>query len=340
MFKNTKLNKTYNFILRFIIISVSYSYIIYQLFDNDNYRKSIVFFGSHNNLYIPVLILLFVFVLMLLNWSVEAYKWRYLIAKIEKISFLKAVKAILAGLSVSTFTPNRIGEFLGRVFILNRSNPWKAIFISTLCSMSQLIITLLIGSISLTIYIVKYISVTDFLPVYFLYIFIFILILFNFILVSIFFNVSFVSKLVVRFIPLKWRKIKNYFKVFAFFNFAELRNTLIMSFIRYLIFSFQFFILLKFFGLPVSFFEAYFLISLIYFIISAIPSIALAELGIRGSVAVGVFDYYFNTSLQLNYNFNFEVIAATSVLWIINLAIPALIGNFFVLNLKFFKEKD
>ncbi len=338
MFKNTKLNKTYNFILRFVIISGSYSYIAFQLFDNENYKKSLSFFYIKNSEFYSFFLFLFVFFLMLLNWSIEAYKWRYLIGKIEKISYFKAVKAILAGLSVSTFTPNRIGEFLGRVFILKKSNPWKAIFISTLCSMSQLIITILIGSISLVIYIFKYILTSDFIPAYVLYGFIFLLIIINLIFISLFFNVSFLSKFIVHFIPSKWRKIKNYFKVFSYFKFYELRNTLMMSFLRYIVFSFQFFLLLRFFGLPISFFEGIFLISLIYFIISAIPSIALAELGIRGSVAVGVFSYYYNTSLNLNCNFNFEVIAATSMLWIINLALPAFIGNIFVLKLKFFKE--
>lgn len=340
MFKNTKLNKTYNFILRFVIISVSYSYIVYQLIENENYKKAFSFFYLKNSILHSVLVLLIVFVLMLINWSIEAYKWRYLIKKIENISFFKAITAILAGLSVSTFTPNRIGEFLGRVFILNKTNPWKAIFISTLCSMSQLLITLFVGSVSLIVYIFKYIILLNFLPDYILYLFVLVLIVINLILISLFFNVSFISKFIIHFIPNRWRKIRNYFKVFSFFSFKELRNALIMSLSRYFVFSFQFFLLLKFFGLPISFIEGVFLISLIYFIISAIPSIALAELGIRGSVAVGVFSYYFNTSLNLNYNFNFEVIASTSVLWIINLAIPAFIGNVFVLRLKFFKEKD
>jgi hypothetical protein len=65
----------------------------------------------------------------------------------------------------------------------------------------------------------------------------------------------------------------------------------------------------------------------------------LSEIGIRGSIAMGVIDYYFNTTLQMNVNFNIEVIAATSVLWLINIALPAFIGNLFVLKLNFFKEK-
>lgn len=336
MFKNTKLNKTYNFLLRFLIISTSYGYIGYQLFYNENYKQSLKllntasFFGFG---------LLLIFLLMMLNWSIEAQKWRYLIRKVEDISFAKALKAILAGLSVSTFTPNRVGEFLGRVFILQKANPWKAIFISILCSMSQLMITLIVGSVSVIVYILKYFINQEVFPSYILYIFIFILLIINLIILSVFFNVSFISKLLNKLIIDKWRKIKGYLRVFSYFKFYELRNVLMFSFSRYIVFSLQFYLLLRFFGLPLNILEGFFLISLVYYIISAIPSIALAEIGIRGSVAVGVIDYYFNTTLHLNVNYNIEVIAATSLLWLINIAFPAFIGNLFVLKLNFFKVK-
>jgi hypothetical protein len=207
MFKNTKLNKTYNFLLRFAIISASYGYIAYQLFYNDNYKQTYNLFKIVNQNKFAYLFLLFIIVLMCINWSIEALKWRYLIRKIEQISFAKALKAILAGLSVSTFTPNRIGEFLGRVFILQKANPWKAIFISILCSMSQLMITLLIGSISISVYILKFFIGNEIIPSYILFIFILLLVFINLIILAIFFNVAFISKLLDRLIIKKHRRI-------------------------------------------------------------------------------------------------------------------------------------
>ncbi len=276
---------------------------------------------------------------MIVNWSIEAHKWKYLIKKVERISFAKALKAVFAGLSVSTFTPNRVGEFLGRVFILQKANPWKAIFISILCSMSQLMITLLVGSISVIIYTLNFFSKQDIFPGYILYVSVAILLITNFLVLSIFFNVSFISKWLNMLIKPKWRKMKGYLKVFSYFKFYELRNVLLFSLLRYSVFSFQFYLLLRFFNVPLSIFEGIFLISLVYFIISAIPSMTLAEIGIRGSVAVGVFDYYFNTTLNMNVNYDFAVIAATSVLWLINIALTAFIGNFYVMKFNFFKSR-
>ncbi len=338
MFKNTKLNKTYNFLLKLVIITASFGYIGYQLFFIESYKQLLNLFSSSNSLKETMLLLVIIFLLMIINWSIEAFKWRYLIKKVENISFKKALKAILAGLSVSTFTPNRVGEFIGRVFILQKANPWKAIFITILCSMSQLMNTLLIGSISVIIYIIAFFSKQNIFPLYILYIFIALLFIANLLMFSVYFNVLFISKWLNYLIKPKWRKMKAYLKVFSFFKIFELRNVLLFSFMRYLVFSMQFYLLLRFFGVPLNIFEGFFLISLVYFILSAIPSIALAEIGIRGSVAVGVFDYYFNTTLNMHINFNFAVLAASSVLWIINIALPAFIGNFYVLKLKFFKE--
>ncbi len=338
MFKNTKLNKTYNFLLKLVIISASFGYIGYQLFFNENYKKLLNLFSSSYNLEKTMLLLLVIVFFMIINWSIEAYKWRYLIKKVEIISFAKALKAVLAGLSVSTFTPNRVGEFLGRVFILQKANPWKAIFISILCSMSQLMITLLMGSVSMIVYVVAFLSKQNVFPAYVLYVFVALLLIANFLMLSIFFNVSFISKWLNVLIKPKWRKMKGYLKVFSYFKFYELRNVLLFSLLRYFIFSFQFYLLLRFFSVPLNIFEGIFLISLVYFVISAIPSMTLAELGIRGSVAVGVFDYYFNTTLNMNVNYNFAIVAATSVLWLINIALPAFIGNFYVMKLNFFKK--
>ena len=59
--------------------------------------------------------------MMFLNWFLESLKWRFLISKIEKISINRSIRAIFSGITISTFTPNRIGEYGGRVFCLEKS---------------------------------------------------------------------------------------------------------------------------------------------------------------------------------------------------------------------------
>lgn len=337
MNNKAKLSKTYNNIIRFLIFFLSYGYISYQLIFNVNYQKALfLIIKSKSSLYF-IFITLIILILMLINWSIETYKWRYLILKIEKVSFLKAYRAILTGLAVSTFTPNRVGEFLGRVISLQKANPWKAIFISILCSMSQLITTFFIGSITVSIFILSYHFVLPFDKSIWI-IFVLLLLIINILIFSIYFNVRFLGEFLNKIINSKWRKIRGYLKVFSFYKFKELRNTIALSISRYFVFSLQFYILLRFFGVPLSESEAAIIIPTIYFIIAAIPSFAIAEIGIRGTVAVGLIEFYFKTIKGEDFNLHFNVIAATSLIWFINIALPALIGNIFVLKTNFLKN--
>ena len=63
-----------------------------------------------------------VFLLMLLNWLIETWKWKLAIRKVQQVSLLKAFKAVLSGVSFSTTTPNRVGEYAGRVLFLDDGN--------------------------------------------------------------------------------------------------------------------------------------------------------------------------------------------------------------------------
>jgi len=67
--------------------------------------------------------------LMLVNWSFEALKWKTLIHHIQEISFFRAFRAILSGLSVSLAmnTPNGSGEYVGRILYVNEGNRIRAI---------------------------------------------------------------------------------------------------------------------------------------------------------------------------------------------------------------------
>ena len=334
----TKLNKLYNYIIKAIIIVCSYSYIIYHVLTNQNYKQVVLYLNNINYKY-TVLIFSTVLILMIINWFIESYKWKILIEKVEKVSFKKAISAILAGLSISTFTPNRIGEFLGRIMILKSKNRWKAIMISLICSMSQLLITFTLG-VSVIYYFIKSLTIQiNGISYLFLIVLYILLIISNIILLLIFFNVGFIGKLLRKVLNPKWKRIKTYLYVFTYFKRKELLKVMTLSFIRYLIFSTQYVILLYFFGIHLKLYEYYFVIILIYFTISAIPSYAIAELGIKGSVAVVIFNLYYENILQLHFNDSFSVIASTSILWLINIALPVFFGNLIVARLKIVNSK-
>ncbi|MFT4545450.1 MAG: hypothetical protein ACI9EQ_001925, partial [Bacteroidia bacterium] len=64
----------------------------------------------------------------------------------------------------------------------------------------------------------------------------------------------------------------------------------------------------------------------------AVPTIAITELVTRGAVATKFLEI-----LSPNVS---GIVSASSMLWLINLAVPALIGVIFIFQLKFFRKSD
>ena len=93
----------------------------------------------------------FIIILMLGNWGIEAMKWKLAIEKIQPISFIKSLKAIFSGVSFSVTTPNRVGEYFGRVLYMKEGNRLKAISLTIVCSISQLLVTLWMGLFGLLV---------------------------------------------------------------------------------------------------------------------------------------------------------------------------------------------
>src|ERR1700681_351524 len=82
------------------------------------------------------------FGLMLINWALETYKWQIALQPVQPIGFFRAFKAILAGTCIAAFTPNRVGEYLGRMLFVDPGNKILSVTPTILCSISQMLITL------------------------------------------------------------------------------------------------------------------------------------------------------------------------------------------------------
>ena len=315
------LKKYLSIIIKIVIVFFSFYFIYHQLVENKSFEELDISVlkdtVKKNKVYLVGVILM-----MFLNWLVEALKWRYMISKIENISIMTAYRAIFTGITVSTFTPNRIGEYGGRVFCLEQGDRIKAVFITVLCSMSQLLVTILYGSISLFILFDEILIDKTFLSVS-------LLILLNLFLLFSYFNISHIVNFLGKFKLIK--SFKKYLEVLVMYNFKDLLIAFIYSNTRYFIFSLQFIILLHVFGINISFMDAILSVMLIFFFITITPTITIAEIGVRGSVAIFVLGLFSSNDIA--------ILSSTTLLWLINLIIPAIIGSFFIFSLKFFRSK-
>ena len=315
------LKKYLSIIIKIVIVFFSFYFIYHQLVENKSFEELdisvLLDTVKKNKVYLFGVILM-----MFLNWLVEALKWRYMISKIENISIMTAYRAIFTGITVSTFTPNRIGEYGGRVFCLEQGDRIKAVFITVLCSMSQLLVTILYGSISLFILFDEILIDKTFLSVS-------LLILLNLFLLFSYFNISHIVNFLGKFKLIK--SFKKYLEVLVMYNYKDLIIAFIYSNTRYFIFSLQFIILLHVFGINISFMDAILSVMLIFFFITITPTITIAEIGVRGSVAIFVLGLFSSNDIA--------ILSSTTLLWLINLIIPAIIGSFFIFSLKFFRSK-
>ncbi|MFB6457510.1 lysylphosphatidylglycerol synthase domain-containing protein [Chitinophaga sp. Hz27] len=273
-----------------------------------------------------------VLVLMLFNWGFEARKWQVLVKPLERVSFIRAFSAILSGVSVSINTPNRIGEYGGRVLYLQDENKLKAIAATIVGSFSQLIVTVIFGLIGLFYYIHSLAPrggsrwlAPDFwgnivLAAIIVICSLTILLYFRLqIILSVFKRVKFLHK------------FTKYVQVIGNYKSAELRYLLLLSALRYMVFSAQYLILLDALGMEFLWWQGFLLNSVIYLVMAVVPTIAIAELGVRGKVSI-----FFLGLLSSN---DVAILAATGGIWLVNLVLPALAGTVLLLGVKFIKEK-
>ena len=113
-----------------------------------------------------------------------------------------------------------------------------------------------------------------------------------------------------------------------------------MSLLRYLVFSTQFYLFLRAFDVQLTLGEAMMLIPVIYLVTTSIPTIALSELGVRGSVSVFFIGVFMSSDFMGVRDIQLRVFAASTCIWIINIALPALIGTSFVYHLRFIGKNN
>lgn len=335
MTNKAKIKKIYSLLIKIAIIIVAFWFIYRRIFIKENLDElasSLTDFFRQKN-FLPIAVL--VSVLMFFNWGTETLKWRYMIKKIENVSFIRSLVAVFSGITVSIFTPNRVGEYAGRVFVLERASRWEGVLITMLGSISQLLVTIITGSVCLILFFYKYIDLAD-SPSYIFYGLILIVAALIFLLLFLFFNASFMTSLINK-LPARLQKIKHYGIVFSYYKWHELFYVLLFSLARYFIFITQFYLLLYVFDIKMPYTDAFILLSMVYLVMAAVPTITLTELGIRGSVALYFIGFYFGNPEQLSAVTNMGILAASSTLWLINLAVPAILGSFFIFRLKFFR---
>jgi hypothetical protein len=305
-----KLNKSGSilvFLAKSLIVFLSFLFIFNKIRSAQGLSIYIEEFVAELNYY-HFLLIVIVIVLALLNWSTEAIKWGFLLQKIQPVKFKGSFKAVVSGIPLGLFTPNRIGETGGRILFLHSDNRVNGVVASLAGNFAQLLITIMIGMVSLA-FLFKGV---------FSHLYIFSLLAIPALLL-LFLNINKMPGIM----NIKYSK---YFHALGNYSMVELLKVFMLSLGRYFIFFTQFILLLYLFNISLTIKEAFEFIPMVFLTISVVPSYALAEWGIRGSASL-----YFLGQVSNNHE---GILAAATLLWIINIAMPAVIGLGFITRAK------
>ncbi len=257
------------------------------------------------------------------NWAIEAFKWKIAVHKVQQIKFTTAFKAILSGVSFSVSTPNRIGEYLGRVLYMEEGNRIKAISLTIVGSMSQLMITLLMGGIGFII-LSPIIEANQIISPIWSRVIMYGVIAAFIILTLIYFRLSWM---------VKWldglpgsAKYARWIKALEDVDATLSFRLLSLSLLRFVVFALQYFLLFRLFDVDISWWQGFWGLSVSFLVLAIIPTFAIVELAQRG---------YITTTIIGIYSSNIAgILFTTTAIWFINLVMPAIVGSLLILGIK------
>lgn len=264
-------------------------------------------------------------ILVPVNWAMESLKWQKLAQKIIPIGFWEAFRGTLTGLAVGVAVPAQLGDTMGRLAALKSDRRLEAIGAALISNGIQFYVSVLAGTIGwmhlrekLALPVTTINAVSSLLTL---------------IIVLGIITVAF-RKPLTNWHPQRkvFRKLHSYLKIIGNYTAAELALTTLYGLIRYMIFLTQFILALSLFDFPVSYYELASCVTLIFLAKTLIPAVnVLGDLGLREFTALLVFASY---GLPAE-----KVIAATFLVWIINVLGPILVGIFLIWKYKWKRIK-
>lgn len=264
-----------------------------------------------------------VVLLMVLNWSVEALKWRISVKVVQPVSFSKSLKAVLSGVSFSVITPNRMGEYLGRVLYMDDGNRLRAISLTVVGSISQLITTILMGAIGLLV-LQHRLEEQQLITGMWLKVVLYGTMAAFAVLTLFYFRLSWLIRWVDR-LPGS-NRFAYLVRALEEFDATLLLRLLSLSLLRFGIFILQYYLLFSFFGVEIGWWQAFWTVSVSFLVMAVIPTFAIAELGLRGEVMLKLVGLFSANHLGM--------VFTTAGIWFINLIVPAFAGSILILIIK------
>jgi hypothetical protein len=264
------------------------------------------------NLYAPgaATCLVFACLLMLVNWSAEAHKWQLLARPYHALSFWSALWAVWGGLAASMLSINRTGEFIGRALFLPKEKRLKGALASMTGSFAQSAATFAFGLPGFALLLFARGNPAE-LPAG---------LIIGGSLLLIGTMLLFVFR--AEYIYFAFYRLFRRRKLLRLAAWSRLQSApllfrvLMFSFLRYAVFTLQFYLLSLVFGAGGGFLTAFMIISNVYLFSAFLPSLTLGEPAVR----------LFLAGFAAGGGGAMPYMVAVVLLWGINVGLPALAG--------------
>ncbi|MFK8045598.1 MAG: lysylphosphatidylglycerol synthase domain-containing protein [Crocinitomicaceae bacterium] len=250
------------------------------------------------------------------NWFFEARKWQILASPFENLSLKTAYQSVLSGLATGLITPNRLGNFIGRLIYIKPENRVQGTVNTQLGNLAQFIVSISLGIIGLAVslFYVK----SDLNPWLYGMLPIGMLML----AIALYFNPKLLLKLPFgkKIYDFNTKTIDDLLAFPANLKVRALGN----SALRYVVFLIQYYCLFQMFGIDNGTLLIIALSATTFLITTVVPGVFMGKLLVRESAAVFVFSWI-ALPVQI-------ILAVSFLLWLINLAIPSVLGWLFWLK--------
>jgi hypothetical protein len=239
--------------------------------------------------------------LMVFNYTIEAIKWKSVIASTNTFNTWQALRAVLVGQAFSFFTPARSGDYVGRTLFLAPGTKLKGITQMAWASYAQIIMTICFGCFALFWNLpflpwLKWVAPLGAILGLFLF----------------FYNQ-----------PLKgWLSKMNLLQI----DNALKWKLLALALARYCIYLTQYNWAAQMLAIPVDWIDLSIAVMALLFFLSMIPAISLTDLVIRGQLFLLLMVPFYQNEIML--------IALTTLIWIVNFLIPSILGAILLIGFR------
>lgn len=298
-------------IFTYLIVTIAYVVVVYKLITYNDYQNLIYHFSY--NISSHWFYLIICIALMPLNIFSEAIKWKYAISHIESISIKQALYATLKGQVGAIATPNKLGDFPTRASSLNTGNKTIGTIMGFVSSWTMSLIIIIIGLFTSALYLSEY-HINTLNNQY--------LLLTSIICISILifiFSIPTITKS-INLNKINIQKIKKSLLLLSQVTTKQLFTLSALSAIRYTIFCSQLMLMIFFFNIEITLYQALISIPIIYLLTTITPTIVASEAATRSSYAILILDPFCSSAPT--------IALATTLLWALNCGIPIIIGSF------------